>query len=778
MGTLFEVNGSTGVVNFRAKGTSNLVIENGTSLPGSGIEGQVFWKSDTDSLFIHNGTSFLGIGVGYNRVYNEVPSGLVNGSNTLYTLANAYVNGTTMVTRDGLMMKGGGVDYTETSPSAATITFTTAPATNSVILVSYSRIEAAMLPSMEKFDCVVGTPSSTYTGSTTVFDLPFAYTVGNNALLVYGSGMIMLKGATKDYQETTSAQITFNSARTSGEVIQFVKLGYNDATGEANTGSNVGTGTGLIFRDKIGTTLNFKSLLAGSGITLTNNANDVTITASASAAGGWLDNTPHVDLQTSTNQVRIGNGSAGTPALSFLSDTVTGMYRVGANDLGFSTNSTLRLDISTTGITSTLPHLNADGTAAAPAYAFTNDTDCGMYRIGVNNIGLSANGGLAAEWDGSNFFIDRGALFLQNGAAATPSLTFGGDSDTGLYHIGANNISLTAGGASVLEIATGTVVARQDLYSTRSNVGGFVIGQIENSDNTNGASTARLNLVVGGTSGGDAQILFHIPSSTDWSIGLDNSDSDKFKLSNSNALGTTDYITVTTSGQVGIGTSPSQLLHLVGAAASTNYFVQLDATSTSGQGGFNTTANISGSQAGFSITQFGSAINPSSVAGISQISMARLRADATVSSLMIDTGGSLPIYFATNDTLAVKIDTNQQVLFTDGSVNNPSISFINGTAMGIYRVGTNAMGFSTNSTQRLQLTSGGDVRPGADNNQQLGTASFRWSDVYGVTIHSGDVHMENDWRITEGEKIGHPEEGIMFLSPSGKKYKIAMTEVE
>ena len=31
----------------------------------------------------------------------------------------------------------------------------------------------------------------------------------------------------------------------------------------------------------------------------------------------------------------------------------------------------------------------ANGTEALPSYAFLNDTDCGFYRIGANNIGMS-----------------------------------------------------------------------------------------------------------------------------------------------------------------------------------------------------------------------------------------------------------------------------------------------------------------------------------------------------------------------------------------------------
>jgi len=55
------------------------------------------------------------------------------------------------------------------------------------------------------------------------------------------------------------------------------------APGETNLTANVGGGAGLVFRDKIGVTFNLKSLLAGSNITLTNNADDITIASTAAA---------------------------------------------------------------------------------------------------------------------------------------------------------------------------------------------------------------------------------------------------------------------------------------------------------------------------------------------------------------------------------------------------------------------------------------------------------------------------------------------------------------
>lgn len=59
-------------------------------------------------------------------IYNEVPTGTVNGSNTAFTLANTPASGTLQLYADGMRMKGGGVDYTL---SGANITMIVAPST-------------------------------------------------------------------------------------------------------------------------------------------------------------------------------------------------------------------------------------------------------------------------------------------------------------------------------------------------------------------------------------------------------------------------------------------------------------------------------------------------------------------------------------------------------------------------------------------------------------------------------------------------------------------------
>ena len=95
-----------------------------------------------------------------------------------------------------------------------------------------------------------------------------------------------------------------------------------------------------------------------------------------------------------------------------------------------------------------------------------------------------------------------------------------------------------------------------------------------------GTGAGNATVQIEGEGGADPYINFLANNTQHWSLGIDDSDADKFKLSEHSALGTNDYFVVDVTGNVGIGTaSPSQNLHI---ADGTNVVLLLEAGNTSG----------------------------------------------------------------------------------------------------------------------------------------------------------------------------------------------------
>lgn len=148
-------------------------------------------------------------------------------------------------------------------------------------------------------------------------------------------------------------------------------------------------------------------------------------------ATNGLTNAVAKDGQTTiTGAFKGASGSVGLPMYSFSADTDSGVYRIGANNIGVSVNATKILDIATTGlsVTGTLSStgtfspvgviLAGDGTVSLPAYSFTSDPDSGVYRIGANNIGVAVNA--TKVLDISTTGLNVIGTVASNGAVFTP----------------------------------------------------------------------------------------------------------------------------------------------------------------------------------------------------------------------------------------------------------------------------------------------------------------------------------------------------------------------
>lgn len=143
-----------------------------------------------------------------------------------------------------------------------------------------------------------------------------------------------------------------------------------------------------------------------------------------------------------------------------------------------------------------------------------------------------------------------GSMTLSKADDARFSITDTGDSSILLFRSdGANTQLGTNSNHNLGIIVNGSQLAIFDNAAnrfrvTRSVAGSQVSIQIFNSDNTSGSSNTTLEILTGGGSGGDARLYFEVTGAQSYTQGIDNSDSDRYKLSVGSALGTTDAIII------------------------------------------------------------------------------------------------------------------------------------------------------------------------------------------------------------------------------------------
>jgi len=218
---------------------------------------------------------------------------------------------------------------------------------------------------------------------------------------------------------------------------------------------------------------------------------------------------------TMTGVLAVTAGTAALPGIAVSGDLNTGLVSPGADQLAISTGGTSRLAVSTTAVSSTLAVDVPLGAVGTPSLTFTGDLNTGLFssgadaidiatagtrRFGVSSAGeltvyggnltLNGQGDLRlADSDSSNyvalqapatvasnvtftlpsadgtngqvlatngtgtlsFTAAGGASNLADGTAATPSVNFSSDTDTGVFRAGANRLAFATNGASVGE---------------------------------------------------------------------------------------------------------------------------------------------------------------------------------------------------------------------------------------------------------------------------------------------------------------------------------------
>lgn len=128
--------------------------------------------------------------------------------------------------------------------------------------------------------------------------------------------------------------------------------------------------------------------------------------------------------------------------------------------------------------------------------------------------------------------------------------------------------SVTVGNA--LTVTTGGIlVSGGDIINSHSSAGADVTIEVTNSDNTSGTSRAGVEIATGGSSSGDPYLSFQISgvAASTMTMGLDNSASDLFVISNSATIGTSNALTLSQAGAL---TATTTLTATLGDITATN----------------------------------------------------------------------------------------------------------------------------------------------------------------------------------------------------------------
>jgi hypothetical protein len=143
--------------------------------------------------------------------------------------------------------------------------------------------------------------------------------------------------------------------------------------------------------------------------------------------------------------VLVADGVAAAPGLGFAADTDTGLTRPGNNQIGLVTGGTQRVLVTNSAVSSTLPVQAPNGTASAPSVSFSGDTNTGMLSAGADQIGWST-GGTQRLLLSNTALTPTVPVLAPAGSAAAPSLSFSGDTNTGLFSAAADTVGWAVNG--------------------------------------------------------------------------------------------------------------------------------------------------------------------------------------------------------------------------------------------------------------------------------------------------------------------------------------------
>ena len=249
----------------------------------------------------------------------------------------------------------------------------------------------------------------------------------------------------------------------------------------------------------------------------------------------------------------------------------TNYYTYNSNLLSLNSTNDLSIDGNSVIINSKTISTNTS------TGALVINGDCGIGGNSYIGGNLIVNGNIFINSNILNAFIINNTTGIISSSISTGTITSGIITSTahnmGTNPLSAGNISVGSITTSAIGIGTSSPSAPLQILPNNTNnpaLNGIYVYNY----NAGPANHAIVNVRTQGSSG-NPYISWDIAGVIGWSMGIDNSDSQKLKISNNWAsLTSNTKVTITTSGNFGINTTtPAYLLDVNGSINATDYYL-------------------------------------------------------------------------------------------------------------------------------------------------------------------------------------------------------------